>query len=146
MKTEEKFKNIGIVIVPNAPLRTSEERYLVGVYRQWKRKANMIKDQFGLEVEESDPLVEIRAFDADHRENDTSLSDHCLEWLAQTEGTDKYDVMTNYLPASLLKRYKQGDVMKLHHVPSNKDMEFKCLVKYISIATTWEETLEKLNV
>lgn len=150
----EKFKNLGIIIVPNSPFRADEchsilyggKEYRDYVYKTWKKKVKQIKDQFGIEVKEDDPLVEIRCFDADHRDVDTNLNSHRLEWLTQTEGTDEYVGMTNYLPASLLKKYKQGDVISLCHVPSGKIMNFKCLVKYISVAKNWEDTLALLNV
>lgn len=143
----EKFKNLGIVIVPNEPWKKVEERKDTYYLNETRRKmVKKIKDQFGLEVGKDEPLVQIRVFDADNREKNSSLTDHRLEWITQTEGTDKYELMSMFLPASLLKKYKQGDIMKLNHVPSGKEMEFKCLVKYVSVAPTWEDTLKVLGV
>lgn len=135
------IKNLGIVIIPNSPWKKEETLGII-----WRKNEEKLKDQFGIVVKENDPLVQVRVFDMDKREKDTSLQDHRYEWLVQTHGKDKYDSMASRFPASLLKKYKQGDKMKLNYIPGKEEMELECSVKYIDFADTWEETLKKLGV
>lgn len=102
-----------------------------------------IERQLGIGVLEDDALVEVRVFDTDHRDMDTSLQDHWDEWGVQTYWKDNYKFMSRYLPLSLLKNYKQGDVIRIK-ASSDVDLEMKCLVKYLSVGKTWEETIEKI--
>ena len=146
------FENFGIIIVPNQPLRYSDGDVMEAhhgksmgelIRETFTKFAERIKDQLGISVSVDDALVQVRVFDADHREKDTSLQDHFKEWGVQTDWKDEYPNMVKYLPLSLLKKYKQGDVIKLK-TTSGTELNMTCLVKYLSVGKTWEKTLEAI--
>ena len=144
IRLEEKpFEHLGIIIVPNTPLRWEQMKGDEWLENIWKEAVEVIEKQLGISVLEDDALVQVHVFDADHRDKDTNLQDHWDEWGVQTDWKDNYKFMSRYLPLSLLKNYKQGDVMRIK-ASSGVDLEMKCLVKYLSVGKTWEETLEKI--
>ena len=140
---EKPFEHLGIIIVPNIPLRWEQMKGDEWLENIWKEAVEVIEKQLGISVLEDDALVQVRVFDADHRDKDTNLQDHWSEWGVQTNWKDNYDYMSRYLPLSLLKNYKQGDVIKIK-ANCGVDLEMKCLVKYLSVGETLEETLEKI--
>ena len=140
---KQKIENLGIIIVPNTPLTKKRMERNEYAKKVWNDAVIKIERQLGISVLEDDALVEVRVFDADHRDKDTNLQDHWDEWGVQTDWKDNYKFMSRYLPLSLLKNYKQGDVIRIK-ASSGVDLEMKCLVKYLSVAKTWEETLEKI--
>lgn len=122
--------------MPVKPIINYEFKYPNHSNKIWKEEVTKIKEQFGIKVEKNDRLIRIDTFNVEDKKITGGLSNR-LRWIMLTNGTDKYEKMTEYLPESFLKMYKKGDTIKLHHIPSGKDIEFVCSVRNDTLA--WEK-------